>query len=92
MTISDSDILKTAIGWVATVGGTLSAAVGYLFFQVVSLNRKVGSMESEINDYKQDLQQYKDCPVPQCYFRISKLQREQTQTITTSNPPSPAPS
>ncbi len=86
MTIDDTELLKTAVGWVAAIGTTLTAAVTYLFSQVVSLNRKVGRMESEIEEYKDDIAEYKSCPVPNCYFRIRKLQREQTTTVTTSNP------
>jgi hypothetical protein len=86
MTLDDTEIIKTAIGWVATIGATLTGTVGYLFFQVVSLTRKVGRMESEIQEYKNDIAEYKNCPIPQCYFRHRKLVREQTQTITTSNP------
>lgn len=85
MTFDDTEIIKTAIGWVATVGTTLTGTVGYLFFQVVSLNRKVGHMESEIQEYKHDIEEYKNCPIPQCHFRIKKLRKEWTDTITKSN-------
>ena len=89
MTFDDTEIIKTAIGWVATVGTGLTSAVGYLFFQVVSLNRKVGHMESEIQEYKNDIEEYKNCPIPQCHFRIKKLRKEWTDTIAKNNP-SPA--
>jgi hypothetical protein len=81
MTFDDTEIIKTAIGWVATIGTTLTGAVTYLFFQVVNLNRKVGRMEAEIQEYKADIEEYKNCPIPQCYFRVRRLQREQTETI-----------
>ena len=81
MTLDDTEIIKTAIGWVATIGTTLTGAVTYLFFQVVNLNRKVGRMEAEIMEYKHDIEEYKNCPTPQCFFRVRRLQRDQTETI-----------
>jgi hypothetical protein len=89
MTLDDTEIIKTAIGWVATIGTTLTGTVGYLFFQVVSLNRKVGHMESEIHEYKKDIEEYKNCPIPQCYFRIRRLKREETSALPITKP-SPA--
>ena len=86
MTFDDAEILKTAVGWVATVGGVMGTAITYLFFQVVALNKKVGGLEAEIKEYKEDIEEYKGCPVPHCYFRIRRLQREETQTVTTNNP------
>lgn len=86
MTLDDTEIIKTAIGWVATVGTGLTSAVAYLFFQVVSLNRKVGRMESEIEEYKHDIAEYKNCPIPQCHFRITKLRKERTETMEKYKP------
>ncbi len=81
MTIDDTELLKTAVGWVAAIGTTLTAAVTYLFSQVVSLNRKVGRMESEIEEYKHDIAEYKNCPIPQCHFRMVKLRKQWTDTV-----------
>jgi hypothetical protein len=89
MTLDDTEIIKTAIGWVATVGTTLTGAVGYLFIQVVSLNRKVGRMEAEISEYKNDIAEYKNCPVLNCYFRVRRLNQDTPLTITRPTP-SPA--
>ena len=86
MTFDDTEIIKTAIGWVATVGTGLTSAVGYLFFQVGSLNRKVGNMESEIQEYKHDIEEYKNCPIPQCHFRIRKLEKQRTETLEKYKP------
>jgi len=81
MTIDDAELLKTAIGLVAAIGTTLTGSVAYLFSQVVALNRKVGHMESEIEEYKRDIAEYKNCPIPQCHFRMIKLRKEWTDTV-----------
>ena len=85
MTFDDTEIIKTAIGWVTVVGTTLTGTVGYLFKQVVNLNRKVGQMEAEIKDYKKDIAAYQNCPIPQCHFR-AQIRRELTETMEKYKP------
>ena len=38
-------------------------------------------MEAEIQEYKADIEEYKNCPIPQCFFRVRRLQRDQAEAI-----------
>lgn len=79
MTISDESVIA-AVGW---IGSTMTAAITYLFFQVVGLNRKVGKLEEEVENYK-------DCPTPNCFFRPRPLYPSHP-TATGNAPQTPAP-
>ncbi len=62
MTISDESVVA-AVGWIGT---SMTAAITYLYFQVVSLNRKVGKLEEELENYR-------DCPIHNCFFRTRSI-------------------
>ena len=68
MNIDDAQVLKTALAWISVAGTTLSGCVAYLFGKVLSLTKKIGKLES-------DLDEYRDCPVPNCYFRFRRQRR-----------------
>ena len=73
------ELIKIVAGWVAVVGSVMTGAISYLFFQVVQLSKKVGALEEEVENYKQ-------CPTPNCFFRPRPLYNPPTETITTNNP------
>lgn len=71
MTIDDTYILKTAVAWIASAAAALSGGVTYLFYQVVSLTKKLGALEQEVSEAKLDLLKFQNCPIQNCVFRPS---------------------
>lgn len=77
MNIDDAQVLKTGLAWISVAGTTLGGCVAYLFRQVLALTKKIGKLES-------DLDEYKDCPVANCYFRLRRQQRNSPASETSS--------
>jgi len=68
MNIDDAQVLKTGLAWISVAGTTLGGCVAYLFRQVLMLTKKIAKLESNLDEYR-------DCPVPNCYFRLRRQQR-----------------
>lgn len=77
MNIDDAQVIKTGLAWISVAGTTLSGCVAYLFGKVVSLTKKIGKLESALDEYR-------DCPVNNCYFRLRRQQRMPHDTETSS--------
>lgn len=65
MNIDDAQVIKAGLAWISVAGTTLSGCVAYLFGKVLTLTKKIGKLESA-------LEEYRDCPVPNCYFRLRR--------------------